>query len=203
MRQSMKRHGRLVLLKRLALLLPLLCLGLPLQAASPPAAAPDQPAKVRELLGLLGDPQVQEWIKAQAAHEAKPAGPTAEAQSEQLLANRLAGIRTHLQALVAMVPEMPGQFQRVADAVRAETQGRGLIPILLAVFIGLGLAVAWLFLWATRGLWRRSLELPMDKVGQRVIALTARLVYGALLITAFGLGSIGAFLIFDWPPLLR
>jgi small-conductance mechanosensitive channel len=204
--QTSKRRGtRLSLLRWLYLLLPLLCLATPIQAASPPpATAADQPAKVRELLGLLGDPQVQEWIKAQqAAHEAKPAAPTGEAKSADLLAGRLAGIRAHMQALIAIAPQMPAQFQRAADAVLAETQGRGLIPILLAVFIGLGLAVAWLFLWATRGLRRRGSELPVDKVGQRVTALVARLVYGALLVTAFGLGSIGAFLIFDWPPLLR
>lgn len=43
----------------------------------------------------------------------------------------------------------------------------------------------------------------MEKVSQRVISLVARLVYGVLLVAAFGIGSIGAFLIFDWPPLLR
>ncbi len=98
---------------------------------------------------------------------------------------------------------MPAEFQRARDALMAETHGRGLVVVLLAVFIGLGLGVAWLFLWATRGLRRRSLDLPMETVGQRLIALIARLVYGVLLVAAFGLGSIGAFLIFDWPPLLR
>src|SRR5262250_1128687 len=83
--QVTKRRGAgLSLLRRLCLiLLSLFWLGAPLQAASPPAAtaAADQPAKIRELLGLLGDPQVQEWIKAQqTTREAKPptAGPTAE-----------------------------------------------------------------------------------------------------------------------------
>ncbi|HEX7199670.1 MAG TPA: hypothetical protein VF213_09350, partial [Dongiaceae bacterium] len=150
---TMRFGERLVLLRRLCLfMLPLLCLALPLRAASPPpaATAADQPAKVRELLGLLGDPQVQEWIKAQqAAHEAKSPAPSGETKSAELLASRLAGIRAHMQALIAIAPQMPAQFQRAADAVLAETQGRGLIPILLAVFIGLGLAVAWLFLWAT------------------------------------------------------
>ena len=89
-----KRRGAgLSLLRRLCLLLlPLLWLGAPLQAASPPAAtaAADQPAKIRELLGLLGDPQVQEWIKAQ---QAKPptAGPTAkpvDVDVEALVASR-------------------------------------------------------------------------------------------------------------------
>ena len=74
LQMSWRRGAGLSLLRRLCLLLPLLCLATPLQAASPPAApVADQPAKIRELLGLLGDPQVQDWIKAQqAAHAAKP-----------------------------------------------------------------------------------------------------------------------------------
>ena len=101
--QTSKRRGAgHSLLRRLCLLLlPLLCLGLPLHAASPPAAAPtpDQPAKIRELLGLLGDPQVQDWIKAQqAAREAKPPAPAGEAKSADLLAGRLAGLRDEVAA---------------------------------------------------------------------------------------------------------
>jgi len=199
----------LLFLKRLCLLLPLLCLGLPLQAASPPAtpAAAEQPAKIRELLDLLGDPQVQDWIKAQqAAKAAEPAvAPGTPAKGPDLLASRLTAIRDHFAGLAAIIPKMPAEFQRAGDELVAEAHGRSLfaVVVMLAVFIGLGLGVAWLFLWATRGLRRRSLELPMETVGQRLIALIARLVYGVLLVAAFGIGSIGAFLIFDWPPLLR
>src|SRR5262249_46837429 len=205
--KSRKRPGLRALLTQFVLLLPLLCVGLPLHAASPPAAAPaaEQPAKIRELLDLLGDPQVQDWIKAQQAAKAAAPAPAAAAKAEDQLASRLTAIRAHFQALVAMVPQMPAEFARAGDALAAEAQGRGpfAIFLLLVLFIGLGLAVAWLFLRATRGLRQRSLELPMEKVSQRLISLVARLVYGVLLVTAFGIGSIGAFLIFDWPPLLR
>jgi moderate conductance mechanosensitive channel len=198
-------------LRRCCLLLPLLLLAAPALAASPPAAAPaaasptaGEPAKIHELLGLLGDPQVQEWIKAQqAAKAAEPAAAGAQAKGPDLLATRFTAIRDHFAALAAVIPQLPAEFQRAGDALVAETHGHGLLVVLLAVFIGLGLGVAWLFLWVTRGLRRRSLELPMDTVPQRLIALIARLVYGVLLVAAFGLGSVGAFLIFDWPPLLR
>src|SRR6476661_5861235 len=99
----------LLFLKRLCLLLPLFCLGLPLQAASPPAAPPaaEQPAKIRELLELLGDPQVQDWIKAQqAAKAAEPAAaPGAPAKGPDLLASRLTAIRDHFAGLAAIVPQ--------------------------------------------------------------------------------------------------
>src|ERR1700759_4136515 len=103
MLQGRKRHGeRLRLLQWLCVLLPLLCLALPVGAASPPAAAPaaEQPAKIHELLDLLGDPRVQEWIKAQQAARAAAPAPTAETKAEDQLASRLTAIRTHLQALV-------------------------------------------------------------------------------------------------------
>src|SRR5258705_10247991 len=97
------------LLKRLCLLLPLLCLGLPLHAASPPAA--DQPAKIRQLLDLLGDPQIQDWIKAQQAAKATAAAaaPAPPAKGPDLLASRFTAIRDHFPALAAAIPQMPAE----------------------------------------------------------------------------------------------
>src|SRR5712672_2006360 len=117
------------LLKRLCLLLPLLCLGLPLHAASPPAA--EQPAKIRELLDLLGDPQVQDWIKAQqAAKAAEPAAaPSTPAKSPDLLASRLTAIRDHFAGLAAIIPQMPAEFQRAGDELVAEAHGRSLFAV--------------------------------------------------------------------------
>jgi hypothetical protein len=40
-------------------------------------------------------------------------------------------------------------------------------------------------------------------VGDRLRAVAMRLAFGAGLVAAFALGSVGAFLAFDWPPLLR
>src|SRR3546814_2403912 len=45
--------------------------------------------------------------------------------------------------------------------------------------------------------------LPLATVGERLRAVATRLAYGVSLIAAFALGSVGAFLTFDWPPLLR
>src|SRR5262245_49858131 len=122
MLQVTKRRGAgLSLLRRLCLLLlPLLWLGAPLQAASPPAATAtaDQPAKIRELLGLLGDPQVQEWIKAQQADgEAKPptAGPTAkpvDVDVEALVAGR---VREALREIPKVLGGYPAVWTDLAD----------------------------------------------------------------------------------------
>ena len=41
-----------------------------------------------------------------------------------------------------------------------------------------------------------------EQLGE-VRAVAMRLAFGAGLVAAFALGSVGAFLAFDWPPLLR
>jgi len=165
----------------------------------------EQPAKVRELLGLLADPQIQEWLKAQQAQKAGTPAPSAGSAARDMLSTRLGAIRAHMAALAAILPQLPDQLASVGAKLDQERQGRSplIVPLLLAVFLGLGFVTGILFLRATRNLRQRSLELPMDRVGQRLVAFLARLIYGALVVAAFAAGSIGAFLIFDWPPLLR
>ena len=45
--------------------------------------------------------------------------------------------------------------------------------------------------------------MPLDTVGERLRAVAIRLAFGLGLIASFAVGSVGAFLVFDWPPLLR
>jgi small-conductance mechanosensitive channel len=192
-----------------------LAIAPPLQAASPPppadgvasdgtasnATGGGEPAKVRELLDLLADPAIQSWLKAE--HAAKTAAP-AEAPTPQL-SSRLAAIHAHLGALVQIIPQMPNQFARAGSALFAEAQGRSLFDIVLLflIFLGLGFGAGWLFLRGTRRFRLWIFGLPTTTILQRLVALLARLFYGVAFVTVFGLASIGAFLVFDWPPLLR
>ena len=51
---------------------------------------------------------------------------------------------------------------------------------------------------------RRSIiALPLATVGERLRAVAVRLAYGTGMVVAFAIGSVGAFLVFSWPPLLR
>ena len=194
-------------------LLLLLGAAAPLHAASPPApnsagAAPgtERPVRIQELLDLLADPEVQGWLKEQrAAKTAQPAGPPAAARSADLLSARLDAIRAHLAALVAIVPQLPAQFDRAGTTLATELEGRSFVGVLslFLVFLGLGFGAGWLFYRATRRLRLYILALSTDSVGRRLIALLARLGYGVAFVAVFGVASLGAFLIFDWPPLLR
>jgi hypothetical protein len=45
--------------------------------------------------------------------------------------------------------------------------------------------------------------MAMETVSERMRAIGLRLAFGLSEVAMFGLGSIGAFLAFDWPPILR
>src|SRR5436309_1614271 len=71
------------------------------------------PAKVHELLTLLADPKIQEWLtqeaKAKAASQSAP--ENAEVSVSQYFDARLGAVRAHIVALVAALPDVPSQFQ--------------------------------------------------------------------------------------------
>jgi small-conductance mechanosensitive channel len=190
-----------------ALALLLLSCVAPAVAQDAPPAQKETPPQVRELLDLLADPAVRDWLTqqraAQTAAAPVPAGP--EVTPSGYLASRLANIRQHLHALVAALPTLPAEFERAGIILSLEFEEQGLFGILLLIvgFVALGFGVEWLFRWLTRGLQNWIVHVPLDTVGQRLRAVAIRLGFGLGLVATFAVGSVGAFLVFDWPPLLR
>ncbi|HVR67820.1 MAG TPA: mechanosensitive ion channel family protein [Verrucomicrobiae bacterium] len=174
-----------------------------------PAAEP--PAKVQELLKLLDDPAVREWLAqhqsdTSAAQPTPPNAPAEEAMGpSSYFAGRVAAIREHMAGLVAALPTLPDEFERAGIILGLEFQERGLIKILLliAVFVGLGFGAERLFYWIAKGIEVWIMALPLDTVVQRLRAIAVRLAYGIGMVTSFAIGSVGGFLALDWPPLLR
>jgi moderate conductance mechanosensitive channel len=190
------------------MLLVILGLGLsyPLRAASPASTSvsEEQPAKIRQLLELISDPAVQSWIKQQEKTKATtpPASPAAGQTPAEYLSSRLSAIREHLAALCDALPRLPAEFAQAGATLRAELAGRRPFA-LFAGFLALGFGAEWVFLRGTRGLRHWILDLRLGTVGQRLRAALGRLTLGIAVVAIFGLGSIGSFLAFDWPPLLR
>jgi moderate conductance mechanosensitive channel len=164
------------------------------------------PAEVQALLTLLADPKVQAWL---TTHETKPAAaPSQEKADEsvsQELDTRLSAIREHIASLARTVPDLPNQFWRGRAYVTAELGENGRVKalLLLAVFVGLGTLVEWLFRRATQRVRARINNFPLETVSDRLRLVGLRFVFAIGLVTAFALGSIGPFLARDWPPLLR
>ncbi len=185
------------------------------QAPATPEAAP--PAQVRALLNLLADPQVRDWLEKQKPGEA--GAPKAEAKTETkaeeaaqpvqtaggFVAERLRSIRAHLKAIAIAAPRLPQELGEAFRILYLEFEDHGLLQIalLLGGFVGLGFGLQGLFLWLTRGTLKWMIDLPLTSVRERLQAVLVRLGYGLGMLASFAAGSVGAFLVFSWPPLVR
>ena len=180
----------------------------PSVAQSPtPTSSPDKPPQVREFLELLDDPAVRDWLQTQrTANQALTSATTSEkARIEGYFGARVVAIQQHFASLAATFPMLPADFEQAAATLAADFHERGLIEILLLLggFVALGFAVEWLFLRVTAAARERSQELDLATVGDRLRAAATRVAFGTGRVVAFALGSVGAFLLFHWPPLLK
>jgi small-conductance mechanosensitive channel len=177
----------------------------PAFAQSPADRAAD-PADLRALSDLLGKPAIRAWLQAQSGTAVPQAAPAADKVGEaSMLGSRLDAARLSLQRLTAAIPNLPDQLRVVSATLMGEVRARGVLGFLgpLVAFVGLGTLMEALFWYPTAGLRRRAASLPLDTVEQRVAAIGWRSLYALGVIAAFALGSVGAFLALDWPPLLQ
>jgi small-conductance mechanosensitive channel len=176
------------------------------EAGQPPP--PQTSSEVRLFLDLLDDPEVRAWIEEQ--RQGAPPAAQGKASSDPMMSphmvsSRIDRVRQNLASLSAAVPRVPEELGRVRALLMLELQDTGLIRIgiLFALFVLLGLGLELLYRRATRGLLDWIAALPIETPAGRVRSLSLRLGYGVGQVCAFALGSIGGFLPFRWPPLLR
>ena len=174
-----------------------------------PQPAEPSPEELRTLAELLRDPAIQSWLQAQAEGTA-PGADQAPAAAEsptarQMVAGRIEAMRAFLRQLAAAAPTLPEELRRAWTLLYAETQERGLLSValLLAVFAALGFGLEWLFWWATTGIRTRFIARRFETQQDRWRAVGRRASYGFGVLLAFAIGSVGAFLLFEWPPLLK
>ncbi|MFO1072579.1 MAG: mechanosensitive ion channel family protein [Geminicoccaceae bacterium] len=175
----------------------------PVAAAAAPA--PPTPEQVRALTQLLADPAVRQWLQQQA--EAAPAAPPEEQLADglsQLASARVEIWRSHIEELKAALPRLPGELAAAVATLAADLAGHAVpeLILLLAAFgaLGMGLELLARRLALRHGARREAA--PAEASG-RAQAVLGRLLVDVLGLLAFALGSIGAFLLFTWPPLLR
>jgi moderate conductance mechanosensitive channel len=171
-------------------------------------ATPD-PAELKALAELLRDPAIQAWLQAQAdgaPATVQPAAPASEpASTQHMMVGRLDSLRAFLRGLVAAIPRLPAELDGAWRMVAGDMQERTALDVvvLLAVFAALGFGLEWLFWWATTGFRERMIATSLDTVRDRLYAVGRRFTYGVGVLAAFALGSIGGFLLFDWPRVLK
>ena len=179
------------------------------KAGKPAASAKSEatPEKIQELMTLLADPKVRDWLeqesKAQATQERESDGATYSISHD--FDSHVAAIREHIAALGAALPVLPNQIETAHSLVSEDLGSHGRVKglLLLAVFVGLGFGIEWLFRKATERVRRHLDEHPLETVNDRLRVVATRFAFAVGVVAAFALGSVGAFLAFDWPPLLR
>jgi small-conductance mechanosensitive channel len=157
------------------------------------------------MLQLMQDPAVRGWIDQQQQPAPTPATVGPPPTASEMMAARTASLREHLTGLAAAAPRLPSEFRSAANRLLAELQGRRVVGVLVLVlgFVALGFGTEWLFRKVTEQPRHLLAALPMTSMPERLRAIGLRLAFGVSEVAIFALGSIGAFLAFDWPPLLR
>jgi moderate conductance mechanosensitive channel len=174
------------------------------QTASAQAVPPPQ---VQELLKPMDDPATRTWMDQQRRPAAFPneATPQEQGMNSEMLAMRVNAMRAHLAALAAAVPRPPDETRRAAGLLSQELESRSVLDVVLLVlgFLGLGAGAERIFRRATASARERIVSRPVGTAKDRVRMIGGRPAFGLAHVAIFALGSIGAFLTFDWPPLLR
>ena len=168
------------------------------------AATEPPPDKVRALLQILSDPEVQRWIEQQRSAPAADVA-TQAAADEAVMAGQIDGIRDHIASVAAAVPRVPAELAQVFTNLRSEmaAHGTGSMLLLVLAFVALGLGAEWLFWLVSGGVRKWIIASHLDTPPERLRAALARFGFGVSWVAAFALGTIGSFLAFDWPPVLR
>jgi small-conductance mechanosensitive channel len=201
-REVLRRTG-LVLLVLLGLLA-----ARPAGAAEPAGNAPDN---VRRFVELLDDPAVRSWLRDElAAREGGTEPPAAPAEAaprtlQAFLAESVASLRAHGAARLAAAADLPAELAHAFARVRAELHGSGVLGVALLVlaFAAAGYLCEHLFLRATRRFRHAVLRSEGATPVQRLATVGLRLMLAMLAVAAYAVGSIGAFTVLAWPPLLK
>lgn len=173
-------------------------------ARTAPAQDTSPPPQVQDFVSLLDDPAVRSWL-AQARTAPQGSPPVGGMTDSAQMASRLAGVREHSASVAAAPPRFPAELGLAPGLLLQELRDRGLFAILalIGVFVALGYGSERLFWRATRRARIRMGHHPMARVADRPRMIAMRLGFGVSLVAVFRLGSVGAFLLFNWPPLLR
>jgi small-conductance mechanosensitive channel len=190
----------------LAVLLISTCAGLA-QTETPPV--PDQ-QKIDQFVALLSDPAVKDWLARQVATSSSVAAPAedpvaSDGMQQSMVSSSLDRIRNHVAGIAQAWPLLPQKFERVRDFMMAEFADRGRFYIagIVLLFVGVGTGLSYIAIRLSRPLRLWTIALPRNTPQGRMRKFGGRALLGLLLVGSFILGSAGAFLMFEWPPLLR
>ncbi|MCY1325161.1 Mechanosensitive ion channel [compost metagenome] len=157
------------------------------QEAAP--AAP--PAKVQQLIQLLDDPEVKQWLSTKQA----PAVAATKAPATGVVARWTAEIRRRLTGIRDAVPRVLPEMQAGRDRLAGVMESQGRAPVLRGFFFILliGYGAEYLLRW----LLRRSLQ------GAALAGPARTMLARVLPLAVFAAASMAVLAFAEWPKLLE
>ena len=170
------------------------------------AAPPPSPNDIRELMRLLSDQSMIEWLRAQSQETAETGGDVDASESfRREFAERVTHIRQRLADLAVSWRNLPAAPAFLAETWRTQMTAdqtlRSITYVLIFLVVGGGLE--WLYRqYVQAALMRLELRRRNTLWGRvRAALMRAVLMLGGLAV--FSIGAIGAFLSFEWPAFVE
>ncbi len=175
-------------------------------SAEQPAVTGDpSPNDIRELMRLLSDREMVEWLKNRAAETGQGTSSASVTSYRETVAKLIAGARNRVHDIVTAFASLPEGIETLKNrADEIVPPGRGLrAATYVVIFLFVGAGLEWLF-WQYFQPVRLRIEISRpERLAHRFAAAAGRLALAAAAVAVFAVGSIGTFLAFDWPPILE
>jgi small-conductance mechanosensitive channel len=171
------------------------------------SAGPPAPADVQDLLRLLSDPRIVDWLKqnAAAAPPAPPPGGNPAMMARDELMRFLGRTKARAVELDHAGEALPSASMVLRDAWREQMPNgetlRAISYVVIFLFVGGG--IEWLYWQYFHPLMVRLEYLRPTTLWRRFAQALARMAIGAGGIALFAIGALGAFLAFDWAPFIQ
>ena len=161
--------------------------------------------QVRELLSLLADPEVRDWLQDRLSQDPAMTAAGEPFNFNAWLRERLDRVRLRAMALAQGMAALPEEFQRASIIWSLEMTGADTLRSLLwvAIFLAVGCLAEAAFWRGTRDLRQRIVDAPANRLSVRLARTGLRFLVHALAVGVFALGTLGTFLLFDWQPIVR
>ncbi|AYG57625.1 mechanosensitive ion channel family protein [Rhizobium jaguaris] len=176
------------------------------QSAAPPsAAAAPPPEKVRELIQLMNEPDVKQWLASQVSAPPVSAGnPGTNGGQMSELSDTLGHTRRHLEIVSGAAMTLPSEVMTASQRLENEGEavGRLRIGIQILVLFFLGLVAE---LVVARLINIKHMQHTERAAGVETELQAARFQFmgGVVPAIVHGVATLIPLLVFDWPPIIE
>ena len=183
------------------------------QNAAVPQSATPPPDKIRELIQLLNEPDVRQWLSTQlnnqpasAGDKSATAGDPAPADGNQMsvLSGMLGHTRHHLELVSGAAMTLPYEVMAASEKLEGEGKSVGLVRIIIQIallfLLGLVAELAVSHFINTRHVQRTG---KADGTETELQAARFQFLGGVVPAIIHGLVTLVPLLAFDWPPVIE